>query len=59
MLQVMDLARENAALKRELERARDEVQALRLLVPPEDDHGERALRPSAFGSLRTSESLAK
>lgn len=32
MLQLMDLARENAALRSELKRVRDEAKALRLLV---------------------------
>lgn len=35
MLQLMDLARENAALRSELKRVREEAKALRLLVPAE------------------------
>jgi hypothetical protein len=35
MLQVMDLARENAALRFELERLREEAKRLRLLVADE------------------------
>jgi len=35
MLQVIDLARENAALKFELERVREEAKRLRLLVADE------------------------
>ncbi len=35
MLQVIDLARENAALKLELERVREEAKRLRLLVADE------------------------
>jgi len=35
MLQLMDLARENAALRSELERVREEAKALRLLVRAE------------------------
>lgn len=40
MLQLMDLARENAALRRELERAREEAKALRLLVSPDEASSE-------------------
>ena len=36
MLQLIDLARENAALRSELERVRAEAKALRLLVADED-----------------------
>ena len=36
MLQLLDLARENAALRSELERVREEAKALRLLVADED-----------------------
>lgn len=35
MLQLMDLARENAALRSELERLREEAKVLRLLVADE------------------------
>lgn len=49
MLQLMDLARENAALRRELERVREEAQALRLLVASEGISAARVVRSSAFG----------
>ena len=49
MLQLMDLARENAALRRELERVREEAQALRLLVASEGISAPHVVRPSAFG----------
>jgi len=37
MLQLMDLARENAALRSELERVREEAKVLRLLVRADAD----------------------
>jgi len=44
MLQLLDLARENAALTKDLERIREEAEALRLLLTARDagDLGDRA-----------------
>lgn len=42
MLQLMDLARENAALRFELERVREEEKRLRLLVADEYTHPDGA-----------------
>ena len=47
MLQLLDLARENAALKHDLERIREEAEALRLLLLERDANPH--LPPAAGG----------
>jgi predicted transcriptional regulator len=54
MLQVMDLARENAALRRELERVREEAKALRLLVSPDEASSDHIEGHSATKAMRGS-----
>ena len=49
MLQLMDLANENAALKRELERVRQEAKALQL--PLEEDGAPTSQRPWSRQSM--------
>jgi hypothetical protein len=50
MLQLLDLARENAALKDELTRIREEAEMLRRLLSPDRDHpGEETTLANALG----------
>src|SRR5712691_1583598 len=60
MLQLLDLARENAALKRELARIRQEAEALqRLLQPSEGGPGPERVAPTEVVSDPSRELLKK